>query len=630
MYLTHLATITWMAGLLARSDASAFVKFAIVLGVTRIVTALTYHFFVRATAIGELLNGRRYPRSLPRFEPPPTVRVRARYVAISRAATQTSSARVRRARKRSPVLTCQLALWLPLLLLMPAVGAYAERLPIKTYTTADGLGDSRVLRIVKDSRGFLWFCTAAGLSRFDGYAFTNFGSEQGLPHAPVNDLLETRAGTYWVATDDGLFRFDPRGSPPADTRRGAPMFARVAQDDSDRHAAEITVLREARDGTIWVGSNKELYRLDQTGGHVTLRRVEIGLLNNFPEQREIVDLLEDRRRSLWIATPLGLYRRRADGSTARYAIRDGLPGESFSSLLEDHEGHLWATTRDAGFFRLKDNDGQAAPVVDVAFHQKDGLPHHWVNHLFQTSDHRFWVATWAGIAEFFPTGNPEGRRFRAYGTRNGLTELFVAGITEDFGGSLWLRTHTVGAMKIARDGFTMYGERDGINYVHAIFEDGVGNLCFKGWVLGDARTSVFEGAKLDLVTASEPSRFARFGCFDGRRFDWFQLSAIKLFGWVLPNITLQARSGEWWVGSEAGLYRFPGADHFAQLQKARPLALYTATDPTPGTQVFRLFEDSSGNIWVSTLSAATGGLFRWEPHDGRVRDLADAPGPPSL
>jgi len=73
MCLTHLAPITWMAGLLARSDASAFVKFAIVLGVTTIVTALTYHFFVRATAVGELLNGRRYPRSLPRLEPPPTV-----------------------------------------------------------------------------------------------------------------------------------------------------------------------------------------------------------------------------------------------------------------------------------------------------------------------------------------------------------------------------------------------------------------------------------------------------------------------------------------------------------------------------------------------------------------------------
>ena len=99
----------------------------------------------------------------------------------------------------------------------------------------------------------------------------------------------------------------------------------------------------------------------------------------------------------------------------------GCPASPSPACSSDHEGHLWATTRDAGFFRLKDDEGRAAPVVDAAFHQKDGLPHTWVNHLFETSDHRFWVATWAGIAEFFPTGDPEGRRFRAYGTRNGLS-----------------------------------------------------------------------------------------------------------------------------------------------------------------------------------------------------------------
>lgn len=81
--------------------------------------------------------------------------------------------------------------------------AVAERLPIKTYTTADGLGHNNVHRIVRDSRGFLWFCTFEGLSRFDGYSFTTYGLAHGLPSQVVNDLLETRDGRYWVATGAG-------------------------------------------------------------------------------------------------------------------------------------------------------------------------------------------------------------------------------------------------------------------------------------------------------------------------------------------------------------------------------------------------------------------------------------------
>ena len=49
----------------------------------------------------------------------------------------------------------------------------AETLPVKSYTTSDGLAHDRVNRIVRDSRGFLWFCTSEGLSRFDGYEFNN-------------------------------------------------------------------------------------------------------------------------------------------------------------------------------------------------------------------------------------------------------------------------------------------------------------------------------------------------------------------------------------------------------------------------------------------------------------------------
>src|SRR5206468_6268935 len=68
--------------------------------------------------------------------------------------------------------------------------SFAVQLPVRNYTRVEGLADDRVHRIVADSRGFLWFCTAEGLSRFDGYRFTNFGVAQGLPGSDISDLLE--------------------------------------------------------------------------------------------------------------------------------------------------------------------------------------------------------------------------------------------------------------------------------------------------------------------------------------------------------------------------------------------------------------------------------------------------------
>ena len=118
-------------------------------------------------------------------------------------------------------------------------------------------------------------------------------------------------------------------------------------------------------------------------------------------------------------------------------------------------------------------------------------------------------------------------------TSSQLVNDFAAGATvakcvqslgEDIGGSLWLSISDEGVMKLANSGLTSYGERDGLHHVGAIFEDRAHQLCLRGSVLGDSRRSVFEGARLDLVNAKEPKYNARYGCFDGRRFDWFTLA----------------------------------------------------------------------------------------------------------
>src|SRR5881275_3461283 len=138
-----------------------------------------------------------------------------------------------------------LSLLLLLFCVCPAV--LSERLPLKAYTTADGLADNGINRIVRDSRGFLWFCTSEGLSRFDGYSFTNYGVNQGLPHAIVNDFLETRNGELWIATNAGLVLFNPKGEPSPTLAftnqkpQTTPMFTVVVPEDEDRQARAVNV-----------------------------------------------------------------------------------------------------------------------------------------------------------------------------------------------------------------------------------------------------------------------------------------------------------------------------------------------------------------------------------------------------
>jgi len=63
MYLTHLAPAAWLPGVFAHFQVPAVVKFLMVFALTTIVTTVSYHYFVRSTGMGELLNGRRYPRA---------------------------------------------------------------------------------------------------------------------------------------------------------------------------------------------------------------------------------------------------------------------------------------------------------------------------------------------------------------------------------------------------------------------------------------------------------------------------------------------------------------------------------------------------------------------------------------
>lgn len=149
-------------------------------------------------------------------------------------------------------------------LLIAATSAHAEQLSIRTYTTADGLAYNVVRRIVPDSRGFLWFCTALGLSRFDDTRFTSYGTEHGLPAPSINDLVETRNGDYWIATNGGgVSKFEPKNA--ADVSEKKLLFTAYTVGE-EAATNRVNVLYEDRTGILWAGTDAGLFRLDKTIG----------------------------------------------------------------------------------------------------------------------------------------------------------------------------------------------------------------------------------------------------------------------------------------------------------------------------------------------------------------------------
>src|SRR5882672_7557228 len=63
MYLAHLPIVFFLAAALAKVPLHWAIKFPLVLGVTVTVLLGSYHYLVRPTWIGEILNGRKYPRA---------------------------------------------------------------------------------------------------------------------------------------------------------------------------------------------------------------------------------------------------------------------------------------------------------------------------------------------------------------------------------------------------------------------------------------------------------------------------------------------------------------------------------------------------------------------------------------
>jgi ligand-binding sensor domain-containing protein/signal transduction histidine kinase len=474
------------------------------------------------------------------------------------------------------------------MLLAGAVFLVAEQLPIRVYTTDDGLPSNRISRIVRDSRGFLWFGTQQGLARFDGYNFTSYSATHILPDSYITGVVETGAGNYWIGTSSGLFRLRP-----ADTGKPAQRLAEVGEKT-------VSSLTLDRHGMLWAATDAGLFRLDADADPP--RPVLIELPTSMPGPFTVYAIIADRLDdALWLGTHKGVLRRWPDGRIEQYSRQDGVDGGA-GTLLEDRAGRIWAGT-DNGLFRLSRRAAGERCRVELMY-RDPSRSRTWVETLYLNSRGRVLAAMQPHIGEFSPgarAGDPPDWR---YTNGNGVVDTEHTAIAEDIAGNVWIGCESRGAIKIAHGGFVTYDRPDGLagTRVASLFEDRSGEL---------------------LALTGEPPMLNR---WDGRR---FTASAIRLppavpIGWGRNQVVHQDRQGEWWVPTQRGLLRF-GAMRVQELARAQPKALYAKRDGLSGTDVLHIYEDLRGDIWIATTDYS---LHRWDRQTGKIFDYAHTPGLP--
>ena len=143
----------------------------------------------------------------------------------------------------------------------------SQYLKFGRLTAEDGLSSDQTWELAQDKRGFMWFGTANGLSRYDGARVKVYRHDpddpNSLGHNIVRAMIADQSGDLWVGTwGGGLNQYNPEKD----------AFIRYQHDPDNPHSLSNNTVRtvyEDRAGTIWVGTMRGLNKLDRENRQFT-------------------------------------------------------------------------------------------------------------------------------------------------------------------------------------------------------------------------------------------------------------------------------------------------------------------------------------------------------------------------
>ncbi|MDW7690646.1 ATP-binding protein [Flammeovirgaceae bacterium SG7u.111] len=412
-----------------------------------------------------------------------------------------------------------------------------------------------------------------------------------MPDDFIQKIIQDSYGYMWVGTQNGLVKYD-----------GYEMevFQIPVIDESrldKAHTAVISVLEEAENGDIWIGTiHGELARFDRKNNRLVPFSWK-------PLQKNSSESEPDNENP------------KLTSAFADSVMRTG----QVQTLLPDSDGNIWlGMGNKSGFFKVEPDAStfhqKAGEIKDVTWftHENDRIEYRGrVFHLFEGSGGVLWALGDYGLFRF----HEESMGGKVYQPVPDTAFNYVNYLIE---GADWVKDSTIftgsfdGGLQIfdiQTETFSSYTYGDSL-IENSLMKKPVHN-CLEVYFHQKNTNKLWVSALfLDL----QPQKFWKFLTFDLRT-KMFEPVEVRLasnkpnlMDWNWINSICQDRSGNLWVGGSGGLYKMAIQNSSFSLKRHNP----AIKNGLSSDNVSVIFSDEKENVFFSTEK----GIDRFDPESG--------------
>ncbi len=298
--------------------------------------------------------------------------------------------------------------------------------------------------------------------------FHNVNKLDGLPNSNINAIVRDSFGFMWLGTNDGLARYEAPGK--------VKTFLPSPEAEDGLRSSDIRSLCVDSKNNIWIGTRLGGLTRFHIPTNTWKTFVNDPNVENSISNDDILSILEDRKGRLWVGTENGLNLYQPDTDSFISFDMDiddpnSLQGRAILSILEDDRGWIWIGTWNGGLhLMLASDDGNVANNTFRCFLPSEtlGAQHIWT--LYQDKQKGYWIGTHGGGLFYMslPVAassvshrqdwEPIFHQFTHKNERDGsLSNDIVQDIIEDKKGQLWVGT-SYGVNLIERNNFPSINE----------------------------------------------------------------------------------------------------------------------------------------------------------------------------